>query len=42
MLLDGCYNHAAAWADAHELVWGDYFFLEGLLALDGKPIPVLL
>lgn len=26
----------AGWADAHELVWGDYFLLEAVLVLAGN------
>jgi hypothetical protein len=30
-----CYNHGAAWADRHELIWGDYYLTEALaLATD--------
>lgn len=39
MLLDGCYNHQTSWADAHELVWGDYFLLEAFLALTDRLDP---
>ena len=34
-LRDGCYNRRKGLATANELVWGDYFLLEALLALDG-------
>ena len=39
MLLAGCYDHRNAWADAHELIWGDYFLYEALLALTGTIDP---
>lgn len=38
MLLDGCYNRRARWADQHELIWGDWFLLEALLVA-GKALP---
>ncbi len=36
MLLHGCYNKKIKLATNNELVWGDYFFLEGLLDLNGS------
>jgi len=36
MLLHGCYNKKIKLATNNELVWGDYFFLEGLLDLIGS------
>jgi hypothetical protein len=30
-----CYSHKEHKAERHELVWGDYFALEGMLTLDG-------
>ncbi len=35
-LIDACYNHRLGLATAHELVWGDYFFLEALLAATNR------
>jgi hypothetical protein len=32
--VDGCYSHQEHKAERHELIWGDYFFLEAMLALD--------
>jgi unsaturated chondroitin disaccharide hydrolase len=34
-LIDGCYSHKEHKAERDELVWGDYFALEAMLALDG-------
>jgi unsaturated chondroitin disaccharide hydrolase len=34
-LIDGCYSRKEHKAEQHELVWGDYFALEAMLALDG-------
>jgi unsaturated chondroitin disaccharide hydrolase len=33
-LRDGCYEQRNGLATSHELIWGDYFLLEALLALD--------
>jgi unsaturated chondroitin disaccharide hydrolase len=33
-LSDGCYNNNSNLATGHELIWGDYFLLEALLALE--------
>jgi unsaturated chondroitin disaccharide hydrolase len=34
-LRDGCYEQRNGLATSNELIWGDYFLLEALLALDG-------
>jgi unsaturated chondroitin disaccharide hydrolase len=34
-LIDGCYSRKEHKAERHELIWGDYFALEAMLALDG-------
>ncbi len=42
MLLAGCYNHHAPVAPRHELIWGDWFLLDALLAITkdlGVPWP---
>ncbi|MGH3449603.1 MAG: glucuronyl hydrolase [Haloechinothrix sp.] len=36
ILADGCYNHRIGLATSNELIWGDYFLLEALLALTGR------
>jgi unsaturated chondroitin disaccharide hydrolase len=41
-LRDGCYEQRNGLATAHELIWGDYFFLEALLALDDVISPGML
>ncbi|HEX2819730.1 MAG TPA: hypothetical protein VHO07_06125 [Streptosporangiaceae bacterium] len=33
-LRDGCYEQRNGLATSNELIWGDYFLLEALLALD--------
>lgn len=33
MLVDGCYNHHAPTASRHELIWGDWFLIDALLAV---------
>jgi len=38
-LVDGCYSHKEHKAERHELIWGDYFALEAMLALDGVVDP---
>jgi len=37
MLLHGCYNLHTDEAPDHELIWGDYFFLEALARWHGRP-----
>lgn len=39
ILSDGCYNHRIGLATRSELIWGDYFLFESLLALDGRLDP---
>lgn len=39
ILTEGCFNRRNLTATAHELVWGDYFLFEALLALDGRLDP---
>jgi unsaturated chondroitin disaccharide hydrolase len=41
-LRDGCYDQHQRLATANELIWGDYFLLEALLALDGVIDPAPL
>jgi unsaturated chondroitin disaccharide hydrolase len=41
-LRDGCYSMRKGIATRNELVWGDYFLLEALLALDGSIDPATL
>ena len=36
ILTEGCFNRRLGVAARHELIWGDYFLLESLLALTGK------
>jgi hypothetical protein len=38
-LVDGCYSHKEHQAERHELIWGDYFALEAMLAVDGVVDP---
>jgi unsaturated chondroitin disaccharide hydrolase len=42
ILTEGCYNPRLNLAVRHELVWGDYYLFESLLALCGKLNPLLL
>lgn len=35
VLTQGCFNKRTGIATAHELIWGDYFLFESLLALEG-------
>lgn len=42
MLVDGCYNRRIGLATSSELIWGDYFLLESLLALSGRLDPAQL
>jgi len=39
VLTQGCFNKRNGIATAHELIWGDYFLLESLLALEGALAP---
>jgi len=39
ILVDGCFNRRDGVACAHELIWGDYFLFESLLAFDGVLVP---
>jgi unsaturated chondroitin disaccharide hydrolase len=41
-LRDGCYEHRNSLATSNELIWGDYFLLEALLALDEVIRPATL
>lgn len=41
-LRDGCYEQRNRLATSNELIWGDYFLLEALLALDGVISPGIL
>jgi unsaturated chondroitin disaccharide hydrolase len=41
-LRDGCYEQRNGLATSHELIWGDYFLLEALLALDQVIRPATL
>jgi unsaturated chondroitin disaccharide hydrolase len=38
-VVDGCYSHKEHKAERHELIWGDYFALEAMLAVDGVVDP---
>lgn len=38
----GCYNRRMGLATSNELIWGDYFFFEALLVLEGVVEPVLI
>ena len=38
-LRDGCYEQRNGLATSNELIWGDYFLLEAVLALDGTINP---
>jgi unsaturated chondroitin disaccharide hydrolase len=35
ILTEGCFNGRTGQATKHELIWGDYFLFEALLALTG-------
>ncbi|MDR6775390.1 glycoside hydrolase family 88 protein [Azospirillum sp. BE72] len=39
ILTEGCFNKRNGAATAHELIWGDYFLFEALLALEGDLAP---
>lgn len=39
ILADGCFNQRTGLAVANELIFGDYFLLETLLALEGRIVP---
>ena len=39
ILTQGCFNKRNGVAMEHELIWGDYFLLEALLALSGDLVP---
>ncbi|MEW5890390.1 MAG: glycosyl hydrolase [Pseudomonadota bacterium] len=39
ILTGGCFNKRLGVATNHELIWGDYFLFESLLALDGCFVP---
>ena len=39
ILTGGCFNKRNGVATAHELIWGDYFLFEALLALEGALAP---
>ena len=42
ILSDGCYNHRIGLATRSELIWGDYFLFESLLALEGRVDPTAI
>jgi unsaturated chondroitin disaccharide hydrolase len=42
ILADGCYNHRIGLATRSELIWGDYFLFESLLALEGRVDPAAI
>lgn len=42
MLVDSCYNRRIGLATSNELIWGDYFLFESLLALSGRLDPARL
>lgn len=39
ILVEGCFNKRNKVGTAHELIWGDYFLFEALLALEGTLLP---
>jgi len=39
MLLDGCFNRPRRFADHHELIWGDFYLLSALHAIDQGGLP---